>query len=134
MTKTLIDSSYLYALYNSGDKNHSRALNFARTTSTSPIVPEIILTEVTFLFLRDIGHHGVSRFLEKFVAIDVELQSILKQALQRAHEIMVTYASAEFDFVDWCIMALAERLQVNQICTFDRRDFMIFRPTHCDYL
>jgi hypothetical protein len=31
-------------------------------------------------------------------------------------------------------MALSERLQITQVCTFDRRDFSIFRPTHYDYL
>jgi hypothetical protein len=47
---------------------------------------------------------------------------------------MTQYADANLDFVDCCIMALSERLQVRQICTLDRRDFSIFRPTHCDYL
>ncbi len=31
-------------------------------------------------------------------------------------------------------MAMTEGLNVTEICTFDRRDFSIFRPTHCDYL
>jgi predicted nucleic acid-binding protein len=52
----------------------------------------------------------------------------------RAGEITAQYASAHFDFVDCCIMALAERLNITQVCTFDQRDFTIFRPTHCDYL
>ena len=40
---------------------------------------------------------------------------------------MEKYADARFDFVDCCIMALAERLAITQICTFDRRDFSIFK-------
>ena len=47
---------------------------------------------------------------------------------------MAKYADARFDFVDCCIMALVERLDITQICTFDRRDFGIFRPAHCEYL
>jgi predicted nucleic acid-binding protein len=47
---------------------------------------------------------------------------------------MSTYATAEFDLVDACIMALSERHEIKQICTFDRRDFSIFRPKHCEYL
>jgi uncharacterized protein len=49
-------------------------------------------------------------------------------------EIMRQYQDAEFDFVDTSIMAIAERLNIKQICTFDHRDFSIFRPKHCDYL
>ncbi|MCD4684394.1 MAG: hypothetical protein K8S97_00470 [Anaerolineae bacterium] len=47
---------------------------------------------------------------------------------------MAEYDTARFDFVDCCIMALTERLNITQVCTFDRRDFSIFRPIHCDYL
>jgi len=46
----------------------------------------------------------------------------------------ITYADAGFDFVDCCIMALAERLQITPIYTFDHRDFAIFRRQHCPYL
>jgi predicted nucleic acid-binding protein len=47
---------------------------------------------------------------------------------------MQTYEDSKLDFVDYCIMALAERLTIMQVCTFDRRDFAMFRPCHCDYL
>jgi predicted nucleic acid-binding protein len=47
---------------------------------------------------------------------------------------MAIYASARLDFVDCCLMALSERLNITQICTYDRRDFSMFRPAHCDYL
>ena len=45
---------------------------------------------------------------------------------------MERYKDAEFDFVDCCLMAIAERLNIEDICTFDRRDFAIFRPKHCE--
>ncbi len=44
------------------------------------------------------------------------------------------YPGAKLDFVDCCIMAMSERLNITRVCTFDRRDFSIFRPAHCDYL
>ncbi len=47
---------------------------------------------------------------------------------------MDNYRSAKFDFVDCCIMALTERLNIRQVCTLDRRDFPIFRPKHCPFL
>jgi len=47
---------------------------------------------------------------------------------------MQQYASANLDFVDCCIMALSERLNIVQVGTLDRRDFSIFRPKHVDYL
>ncbi len=53
--------------------------------------------------------------------------------LRRVREIAIAYADAEFDIVDCCIMAIAERLNITRIATFDRRDFSVFRPSHCEY-
>lgn len=53
--------------------------------------------------------------------------------LKRIADIAQQYPRAEFDIVDLCIMAMAERLLITRIATFDRRDFNIYRPRHCDY-
>ena len=50
------------------------------------------------------------------------------------YEIATTYADARFDIVDCCIMALAERLDVRTVATFDHRDFSIFKPKQCEVL
>lgn len=51
----------------------------------------------------------------------------------RAVALMDRYHDAELDFVDFCLTALGERLNITQICTFDRRDFAMIRPNHTDY-
>jgi hypothetical protein len=47
--------------------------------------------------------------------------------------IMTQYFDAEFDYADVSIMAAAERLNITQIMTLDRRDFTIYRPNHCEF-
>jgi hypothetical protein len=47
--------------------------------------------------------------------------------------IMQRYRTSEFDFADVAIMAVAERLNITRICTFDRRDFGVYRPLHCGH-
>lgn len=130
----LIDSSYLYAIYNTKDKHHVAALTFASRTENLPLVPEVALPEVVYLFERDLGYHAVVKFLDELTRTEVNLIHLSTSDVRRAQEIMATYATSEFDIVDACIMALSERLQITQVCTFDRRDFGIFRPRHCDYL
>ena len=44
---------------------------------------------------------------------------------------MTVVADSSF-IVGCCIMALAERLGITQIATFDRRDFNIDRPRYCE--
>jgi uncharacterized protein len=72
--------------------------------------------------------------LDRLVVSSATLQSVILQDLKRAREIMASYPDAQLDFVDCCLMALSERLRISKICTYDRRDFLIFRPRHCDYL
>ncbi|SRR5260221_2260743 len=103
MNETLVDSSFVYALYSTKDKKHVQALEFSQQDATRLVVPDVILPEVTFLF-------------------------------QGGEAIMRTYASAELDFVDCAVMALAERLNIKQVLTYDRRDFGIVRPAHCEFL
>ncbi|MBZ0305743.1 MAG: PIN domain-containing protein [Anaerolineae bacterium] len=130
----ITDSSFIYALYNKNDSRHKQAMDFADQYTNSAIVPDVILPEVGYLFLRDLGYSGVQRFLEHFKQTKPRLEGLEQNDLVRIHEIAAAYANAEFDVVDCCIMALAERLNIKRIATFDRRDFSIFRPRHCDYL
>lgn len=73
-------------------------------------------------------------FLEAFSKSQPDLQDVTVEDLQQVQAIMQQYASARLDFVNCCIMALAERLNITQVCTLDQRDFGIFRPKHCVYL
>ena len=129
----ITDSSFLYALYNSRDSHHSDAMQFASQYTGGTVIPEVTLPEVTYLFRRDLGYFGVQQFLQSLVDVKPPLESIVQEDIVRVNEIAQQYPTAEFDFVDCCIMALSERLKITEIATFDRRDFSIFRPGHCDY-
>ena len=39
---------------------------------------------------------------------------------------------SRIDFVDACVMAVAERFGSTKILTLDQRDFRLFRPRHCN--
>jgi hypothetical protein len=134
MKTALIDSSFLYALYSSKDDSHAATMRIASDPQMIGVVPEVILPEVTFLFLREGGVKAVVEFLDQFAAANMSLQSINRTDIHRAKNIMATYLDARLDFVDCVIMALSERMNIDTVCTLDRRDFSIFRPVHCDYL
>jgi uncharacterized protein len=128
--KILVDSSYLYSLFDENDKDHKRAVAAATLRKGQFLIPYVILTEVAYLFNREGGVPAVLKFFDKLLKMQPELQDVTFADLSRARDIMAQYADARLDFVDCCLMALAERLNVTQICTFDRRDFEIFRPKH----
>jgi predicted nucleic acid-binding protein len=130
MTDVLVDSSFVYALYSTKDQKHRAALEFSEQTTSHPLIPDVVLPEVTFLFHRAGGVPAVKAFLHNFVEAGVETIPLQLADIRRVEAIMTTYASADLDFVDCAIMALAERLNIRQILTFDRRDFSIVRPQH----
>jgi hypothetical protein len=63
-----------------------------------------------------------------------DMVPIVNDDLHRMVQIMRQYRANQFDYADVAIMAVAERLDIRRICTFDRRDFSVFRPRHCSYL
>ena len=132
---TLIaDSSFVYALVNSEDAWHHDAQRFLSNSTEVILVPNVVLPEVCYLITRDFGHRGIGKVLESFAQLGALFEPIVMADLDRIHEIVSTYADAELDIVDCCIMAIAERLNLTRIATFDRRDFAMVRPRHCDFL
>ena len=129
----IVDSSFVYALLNQKEWRHFDALHFSLMNTEELLVPDVVLPELSYLFRRDFGYAGVQRLLELIPSIDARYVPIVSQDIPRIHEIMIMYGDAAFDIVDCCIMAIAERLGITRIATFDRRDFSIFRPRHCEY-
>ncbi len=58
---------------------------------------------------------------------------MMQEDLSRIYENAQQYADSRFDVVDCCIMAMAERLQIAKIATFDSRDFSIVVSSHTEY-
>ncbi|MBX3082079.1 MAG: PIN domain-containing protein [Anaerolineae bacterium] len=134
MVQFLVDSSFLFELYNVDTLNHYRVQQFMRTSVEILLLPEIALTEVAFLLEREGGTKAAVSFMRDMAVSKIERVSLILSDLVRAASIKEKYATADFDFVDCCIMALSERLNITTICTFDHRDFGIFQPSHCEYL
>jgi predicted nucleic acid-binding protein len=122
--RALIDSGFIYGIFDRDDLYHQNTRNILESGQMSLISPDVVLGEVIYLLNSRIA----------IQAAKIPLEPISSMDLLRIREIMSTYADNRFDFVDCCIMALAESLNITKIYTFDRRDFQVFRPRHCDYL
>lgn len=131
--RRLVDSGFLYALFDQSAPQHNLALQVLASDQALYFIPEVTLTEAAYLVRRSGGVDASLRFIDALLAFPKTFISILPQDVLRVRDIMRLYTSARFDFVDCCIMALAERLKITAICTFDRRDFSIFRPIHIEH-
>ena len=128
----LLDSGFLYAQLNGKDNHHAEVSAAAKNAETEPIIiPIPAITEVTYLLQRDLGIAAVATFLESLPETDLILEVPISEDYKRAAGILRKYNDANIDFVDACIVAIAERLNITKILTVDRRHFTIFKPQHC---
>lgn len=127
----IVDTSFLFALADSRDVNHQRAVDTAAVIDDLLILPITVLPEVCYLIDSRLGHAAMRRFEDTVAAGDLQVESVNRDDLSRVAEVLNQYADARVDFVDVTIVALAERLKVTRILTLDRRHFELFRPQHC---
>jgi predicted nucleic acid-binding protein len=126
----LIDSSFLYTLLDRAAGGHTQARAVIMNMPGEYLIPQVALTETAFLFRRAGGVPSVARFIEAVIKLQFSLIGLESADLERARTIILAYPTAKLDFVDCCVAALAERLNITHICTYDRRDFEIIRPQH----
>ena len=129
----LIDSGFLYVLFDHDDRYHPAVAAVIEAVGSTAIVPDVVLVEEAFLARRAGGIPAVVRFLEYFENGGFQIEALTRQDIRRARELIDSYADARLDFVDTCVMAIAERLDARRVATIDPRDFLLVRPTHCEH-
>jgi predicted nucleic acid-binding protein len=129
----LIDSGFLYATLDQGDKNHQRVVKLLPNLPDNLLLPTTVLVEVAYLLQARLGHPAMRRFVQELEHGPIQIEAIDKTDLARIHVLLNQYADTEVDFVDASLVTIAERLNIHRILTVDRRDFALIRPAHCDY-
>ena len=91
-----------------------------------------MVAEVGYLVGDRVGAMAEARFLQDLalgtlIGVDVEPGD-----WQRIAELVWTYRDMPLGTTDASIVAIAERLDVTQIATLDRRHFETVRPSHCE--
>ena len=129
---SLLDTGVLYALIDSTDEHNAAVISTLQTYRGRILLPIPVITEVTFLISNRLGVHAMAQFLESIDTFAHELIAPEIDDYRRSAEILRKYNDQNIDFVDTCIVAMAERLNITTILTVDRRHFRMFKPAHCD--
>lgn len=125
--QTLIDTSALFAFLMPKDANHDAASRLIRrlplhqTLIVAPVLSEL------FYLTRSRLNYPIALQILKRIRSGFPVEHLIDADMIRLEEIMQKYADSRLDYVDAAIIAVSERLKVNRIFTFDRRDFQIFR-------
>jgi predicted nucleic acid-binding protein len=132
MSTYLLDSGFLYALIDEKD-SHFKAVSDVRNHIKGQILfPAPAVTEVCYFVKRNLGLDTLVEFLGDLSGTkDFIIESPTTEDYLRSSEILRKYNDSNIDFVDACIVAIAERLNITKILTVDHRHFRMFKPTHC---
>ena len=130
--KALVDSSFLYATVDRGDKNHLQVVGLLANLSDDLFLPTTVMEEVTYLIQAQLGHIQVRYFVHQVQSSPIQIEVIRKADLTRIYELLDQYADVKLDFVDASLVAVAERLNIHRVLTIDRRNFHLIQPNHCD--
>lgn len=125
MRNVLLDTGPWLALFHGADRQHQRVAEWLRREgsgirllSTWPV-----LTEVAF-FLRAETKQRMLTWVERGAVELVDLDARDRAAMSR---FIGRFADQRPDLADASLLAIAQRLAVDEIATFDRKDFMNYR-------
>jgi hypothetical protein len=133
MSDILVDASFLVTMGYPRDRNHQSARKFAIQRGSDLLIPDVVIPEVFYNLRRLGGTIAALRFGELLSQEQPRFAVLAPTDFNRAINIMRVYLDADLDIVDCCLTAMAERLNITEICTFDRRDFSMIRPQHVAY-
>lgn len=95
-------------------------------------MPALAVTEVCYLLSDRIGAHAESAFVRSIAHGELTVEPVLDTDWARIAELVDQYIDLPLGVVDASIVAMAERLGVSRLATFDHRHFRTVRPRHVD--
>lgn len=90
----------------------------------------MVLPEVAYLLGRRIGPEAELAFTRAIIDGEFVLEGLAPEDVERAAELMGIYIDTPLGLVDACVVAAAERLDIVNVLTVDRRHFSLVRPRH----
>jgi len=132
--QTLIDTGFLLANIYTRDRNHQRALEAMRELRGERVIAAPVLVEAFYMTVVRVNYTAAIALFGRITSAGFTIVDLTAEDYTRMTEIMRNYQDAAFDFTDVAQMAIAERMNITRIFTFDRRDFSVFRPKHTPFL
>jgi predicted nucleic acid-binding protein len=130
----LVDTGPLVAAANRNDMHHRASAEALAGAPPPRLVLGMVIAEVAYLLARDAGSSVEAGFLRSFRTGFLAIVSPTTDDLTRAAELVEQYADLPLGTTDACIVALAERLNITELVTLDRRHFSVVRPRHIQAL
>jgi len=126
----IVDAGPLYAAAATQDKDHRRCVELLARAKGPLLVPELVVTEVSYLLSDRIGPHAELAFARALAAGELIAEPVLDPEWERIAELLEQYQDLPLGMADASLVALAERHDAKQIATLDHRHLGVVRPRH----
>jgi len=130
----ICDTTPLVAAAVRNDRNNaaSRVL-FERLRARGQLllVPPTVLAEAGYLIDKYLGADAEVEFLNSFTNGEFELAEMVDDDMTRIAELCEKYRDLPLGVPAASVVAIAERLKIKDVATFDRKHFSVVRPAHC---
>jgi hypothetical protein len=121
----IIDTGPWVALIDRSETRHAESVQWLKKFSGRLYSTEAVLTEVLYLLNFSIS--------AQCAALDFVLESVVEivpanaKSLQKTKNLMKKYADLPMDYADATIVCLATETRIQNVITFDRKDFAIYK-------
>jgi predicted nucleic acid-binding protein len=126
----LLDGSAVMAAADRADLNHAAAAAWFRRADEPLLLGALTLAELDVLLQRELGPAASLALVRSVVDGAIRIVAPTERDLERAIELMTEAAEHRPRLADACLVAIAERLEVRRVATFDRRPIAVFRTRH----
>jgi predicted nucleic acid-binding protein len=122
---SILDTGPWVALIDRSESRHSECVRWLKNFSGRLYSTEAVLTEVLHILNFSIT--------AQCAALDFVLESIVEivpsssESLKKTKNLMKKYADLPMDFADATIVCLATETGIQNIVTFDKKDFAIYK-------
>ena len=115
-----------------GDPHHADCRRLLERHRGPLLVPVLVVAEVAYLLQREAGPLVELRFMADIIEGTYEPLPLEPIDWVRIAELGSQYRDLPLGTVDASVVTAAERLNITQIATLDRRHFSVVRPAHVD--
>ncbi len=123
----LLDASLIVAAADVSDLNHAAAVAWLDRVDEPLLVGALSLVEADHLLQRGLGAEATLALLESVGSGAVRVVSPTDADLARAGELMVAAAEHRPRLADAVLVAMAERLRVRRVASFERRPLAVLQ-------
>ncbi len=126
----VVDAGPLYAYVDADDAHHEASLDLLQTHRGPLVVPTLVITEAVYLISTRLGTEAEVRFLGDLAQGLFAVEPVHAVDWLRIAELVAKYRDLPLGTADASVIAAAERRNLTQIATTDRRHFTVVRPRH----